>query len=220
MSTISPLVSVLLCAHNSRELVPIAIESYRHQTYPNLELVVVDDGDPIDFMVRGLPHLQYHYFPADNLAQKRNKGIREANGDIIVHFDSDDWSGPNRIIHQVSYLLEKNLEVVGYDRAFWFDTKTRKTAQACCGSWGASLCYRRDWALKHPLDETHTTCEDVSFLDTARAEDVLGELDGGDNFVALAHPGNERRPFGHPTWPFVHNRFLPEGFKKFIGVAE
>src|ERR1019366_781487 len=195
-----PMISVLLCTHNSRALLPIAIESYLSQEYENKELIVIDDGDDlIADMVKGIPGVHYHLVPARNLSQKRNAGIRLATGEIIVHFDSDDWSGPGRISHQVEHLIAHNLKVVGYSKAWWYDTRRSLATYATCGLWGATLCYDRQWALEHPWDETHTTCEDAWFLGQLGQNEV-GALEGGSHFVALAHNGNAQRPFGEPGW--------------------
>ena len=210
------MVSVLFCTHNSRALLPIAIESYLSQDYPDRELVVIDDGDDlIEDMVRDLPGVQYHLVSAENLSQKRNAGIRLAKGELIAHFDSDDFSGPRRISHQVAGM--QGAKVAGYGKAFWFHTGKKLTTYASCGVWGATLCYERNWALEHPWNEASRFCEDVWFLDQAKG--MIADLDGGDNFVALAHDGNAARPFGQPGWEIVSNETLPAGFRKFMGLA-
>ncbi len=159
---------------------------------------------------------RYHLFPADNLAQKRNAGVRAARGDVIIHFDSDDWSGPARIRHQMEELRRDHLSVVGYGSAFWYDVRRKVAAYPPCWLWGATLCYQRTWALEHPWDETLRMCEDVRFLEAARGN--LAVIDGGSNFVALAHEGNAPRPFGEQGWETVPNETLPEGFRRFMGL--
>lgn len=205
--------SVLLCTHDSRKMLPLAIESYLQQDYPSLELVVVDDGsDPIYDMVKDLPGLHYRWLPAENLSQKRNAGIAAARGEFIAHFDSDDWSGPRRISEQVEKLTQENAKVVGYSKAFWFDVRKNISCYASCGLWGAALTYERQWALGHPWDETKVSCEDGWFLKPAIESGVAVEMDGGDNFVALQHNGNAERPFRQSGWAIVGNEQLPKGF--------
>ena len=142
-------------------------------------------------------------------------GIRAARGDLIVHFDSDDWSGPDRISHQAEW-LSHGLKVVGYSRAWWYDTRNKLAAYPRCGLWGASLCYERQWALDHPWDEDRISCEDAWFLEPARSQGVSGEMEGGDNFVALAHGGNTMRPFGYEGWGIREYQELPAGFRQFM----
>lgn len=209
-----PLVSVLLCTHNSRELLPIAIDSYLSQNYPNRELVVVDDGDDlIEDMVKDIPNVQYHLFPARVLSQKRNAGIRFARGGIITHFDSDDWSGPERITNQVDFMFRGNFKVVGYNKAYWYDIRKKITTYASCGVWGAALTYNKAWALKHPWNETQCMCEDVLFLNPVLKDNLLGAMNGDMNFVALAHSNNAERPFGQIGWEIISNDCLPNMFK-------
>jgi glycosyltransferase involved in cell wall biosynthesis len=192
---------------------PLAIQSYLSQDYENKELIVIDDGDDlIQDMVKDIPGVRYYFYPADNLSQKRNAGLRFAEGDVVIHFDSDDWSGPGRMRHQVEHLQGR--KVTGYSKAFWYDTLTDRATYASCGLWGATLCYDRKWALSHPWDETRINCEDAFFLAPAVDENVIGEQEGGENFVALAHRRNFARPFGQSGWGIIANELLPEGFRR------
>ena len=213
------IISVLLCTRNNRNTLPMVIESYLSQDYPNLELIAVIDGEDTTYeLFKDVPNLVAPYMEHSvaNLAIKRNIGIRAAHGDIIVHFDSDDWSGAGRVRHQVEAMA--GVKVVSYSKAWWYDIRRQLATYADCGPWSASMCYERAWALEHPWDETRLTCEDGWFLEPVRESGMLRELDGGDNFVALSHGGNLPRPFGEPGWEIVPNRHLPEEFRKVMGL--
>jgi hypothetical protein len=112
--------------------------------------------------------------------------------------------------------MRDGMKVVGYSKAFWYDTRSNQASYASCGLWGASLLYEREWALKHPWDETKMTCEDGHFLKPAEESAKVVDIEGLDNFVALAHGGNAARPFGMPGWPIVANDRLPEGFREYV----
>jgi len=74
--------------------------------------------------------------------------------DIIVHWDDDDWSHPNRIAEQVAALQASEAEITGYSEALFWDTRR---GGGCGQAWryrgprpiGSSLCYwRRAWERK------------------------------------------------------------------------
>jgi predicted AlkP superfamily phosphohydrolase/phosphomutase len=94
------LVSVVLPTHNRRELVEQAIGSVRAQTYPNWELLVVDDAssDGTDRYLSSLddPRIRCFRSEGSGAAAARNVALDHANGDVVVHLDDDnrfdtDW---------------------------------------------------------------------------------------------------------------------------------
>lgn len=215
-------VSVLLCTHNSRRFLPMVLDCYRAQDYEDRELVIIDDGDDlIADLIEDMSGVTYIHHPARNLAAKRNVGLRFARGEYVAHFDSDDWSGPGRISHQLGMIHLFALKVVGYSQAFWYDTRQQLATFAQCGLWGATLCYERAWGLAHPWDEMRDTCEDAWFLDPAMKDlGALGEMSGDGHFVALAHERNAPRPFGEPGWDMIPCKALPAGFRVAMGIPE
>jgi len=219
---LNPLVSVLLCHNRLRHMVQMAIDSYLSQDYANRELVVVDDGpEPISDLVEHIPACRYFVYPARNLSEKRNFGIREARGEFIVHFDADDWSGPRRVSDQLSMLIARPAaRVSGYDRAYWYDFVDRRASRYVGGVWSATMIYHRDYALAHPWDESRYFIEDAPFVQQAQRQNVIMSQDGCDNFVATMHNRNSRRtPGDSMRWPFVQVEQLPEGFRRAAGLA-
>ncbi|QKZ02739.1 glycosyltransferase family 2 protein [Pseudomonas eucalypticola] len=107
-----PLVTVLIACYNHAAYVEASIMSVLNQTYPNIELLVIDDGSQDD-SVTVLSALQArHGFDLQvqenqGLSRTLNAGIARARGTLIVPFGSDDIMLPHRIATQVSYLAEK-----------------------------------------------------------------------------------------------------------------
>lgn len=106
----NPLVSVIIPSYNSRHWVGQAIDSVLNQTYPNVEIIVVDDGSTdgtADFLRDKYgDKIKYIYQPNGGLGNARNTGIRHAEGNFISFLDADDLLLPEKIAHQVQYFRE------------------------------------------------------------------------------------------------------------------
>ena len=112
-----PLVSVIITTFHNVEYLSRAIESVLHQTYPEIELIVVDDNPPDSEARRGTekvmeryPQVLYLKHPENrNGAAARNTGIRSAGGEYIAFLDNDDIYFGDHIRKCVD-VLEENPE--------------------------------------------------------------------------------------------------------------
>lgn len=108
MTTPRPLVSVVLPAYNVASHVGEAIRSVLAQGYPNLELIVVDDGSKDDtaaVVARDFPQVRLFRKENGGAATARNRGMREARGEYVAFLDSDDVWLPGKLNAQMAYLL-------------------------------------------------------------------------------------------------------------------
>lgn len=110
------LVTAIITTHNRKKLLKRAIDSVLHQTYNNIECIVVDDhsDDGTNDLCLQYP-VQYIYIPfieskGGNYA--RNKGIKAAKGKYIAFLDDDDYWLPTKIEKQVALLESKGCELV------------------------------------------------------------------------------------------------------------
>jgi glycosyltransferase involved in cell wall biosynthesis len=90
-----PLVSVVIPTYDRAGLLPRALDSVLAQDYPEFEVLVVDDGstDGTAGVVAGYGDPRIRYLRQDRnrgVAAARNRGLREARGDLIAFLDSDD----------------------------------------------------------------------------------------------------------------------------------
>ena len=90
-----PLVSVLIPCHNYGQYVGEAIESVLAQTYPNVEIVLVDDGstDNTREVVKKYPSVRYIYqehVGNHTPARAQNTGIPLCKGEFIICMGADD----------------------------------------------------------------------------------------------------------------------------------
>jgi len=93
------LVSVVIPCYGQAHYLGEAIESVLEQTYPHLEVVVVDDGsnDNASSIASRYPGVRCVREANGGMAQARNVGIRSTNGDFLVFLDADDRLLPEAI---------------------------------------------------------------------------------------------------------------------------
>jgi glycosyltransferase involved in cell wall biosynthesis len=110
-----PMASCIMPTMNRRSFVPLALKSFAAQDYPNKELLIIDDGDdPIEDLTTGLPGVRYLRLPRRlSIGAKRNLACAEAEGQIIAHWDDDDWYAPDRLRYQVTALLAGAADLTG-----------------------------------------------------------------------------------------------------------
>jgi glycosyltransferase involved in cell wall biosynthesis len=86
-----PLVSVVIPVYNGARFVAEAIESALAQTYPAIEVIVVDDGssDGTAQVVQSFP-VRYISQKNSGVSAARNHGIRQSRGKYVLFLDHDD----------------------------------------------------------------------------------------------------------------------------------
>ena len=112
----SPLVSVIIPCYNQGRFLAEAIESALGQTYPNVEVIVVNDGSTDDTAeVAANYKEQIIYLEQDNkgLPAARNAGIKIASGDFIATLDSDDTWMPHKLEMQMPLFHDHSVALVG-----------------------------------------------------------------------------------------------------------
>jgi glycosyltransferase involved in cell wall biosynthesis len=152
----APTVAAVMLVNGRESMVKRALASYHAQTYPNKRLVeLVNTGKPIGTL--------------------RNEANAHAKpGEIIAHFDSDDWSHPNRIAEQVALLQSSGAECVGYNEMlFWclsFDQTICKDQawiyRAAVPNYavGTSMAYWRETWERNPFPDRSEGCDDLDWF--------------------------------------------------------
>lgn len=231
---VAPLVSCIMPTRNRRPWVSRAISYFLRQTYPNAELVILDDGtDSVADLVPPDPRIRYERLAGStSLGEKRNLACEHARGDIILHWDDDDWMASRRIELQVEALLGAGSELCGLDRLIFLD---RRAAQAWeylyrgQRPWvaGGTLCYTRETWRRNPFSHV-SVGEDTRFV-WKRGVGRMTVLQDNTFYVTSIHGANTspRRTRG-PSWqpyPVDHVRTLlgpdwPDERESGGGVAE
>lgn len=161
------------------------------QSWAPRELVIIDDGEEPSFP-QGLEGTGIRYFRrADrlNLGAKRNLACHLAAGEVIIHFDSDDFYAPDRTFDQVMRLEASGKAVTSYRNIRFTDGVNWWRNTNWPGGYGASLAYRRDWWMKHPFPEMQCG-EDWYFVEAAMRANEFVATDAGEMMYATIHPDN------------------------------
>jgi glycosyltransferase involved in cell wall biosynthesis len=103
-------VSVIIPTYNRARLVGTAIESALAQDYPQIEVLVIDDGSSDgtrEMMARaygGNPKVRYLPKTNGGVSSARNLGIRESRGEFVALLDADDTWLPGKLALQIECL--------------------------------------------------------------------------------------------------------------------
>ncbi len=124
------------------------------------------------------------------MGDKRNFGCELAAGEIIAHWDDDDYSAPGRLSDQVGRLQSSGKAVTGYNQMLFTDGKDWWSYDGI-GNWaiGTSLCYRKDWWVAHPFLSLQVG-EDGQFVGEAQGQKQIVAIPAGDLMTATVHSGN------------------------------
>jgi len=129
-----PLVSVLITAYNRDQLLAEALESVLACTYPNIEIIVVDDCSTDDtagvvksFMQRDA-RIRY-YLNERNLGDypNRNRAASYARGEYFTYLDSDDKMLPDGLQRCMDVMLHHPRAGIGM---YWSGTGTQECPPA------------------------------------------------------------------------------------------
>ena len=110
-ASVMPLVSVIMPAYNVAPYLEMAVASVMRQTYPSVELIVVDDGstDETHSMAQRLQQrwperIRLLHHENRGLAETRNTAMQTARGKYFALLDSDDAWDPEFLASQISVL--------------------------------------------------------------------------------------------------------------------
>lgn len=190
------LISCIMPTRNRRSFVKQAIWYFIRQDYPEKELVIVDDGEdlvkdlvPTDQRIRYIPLGRQA-----TIGEKRNIAIEASRGQMIAHWDDDDWSAPDRLSRQKWALESTGAAVVGArhllhyylnaGEAWIFQYPNNGVPWLA----GCTLLYRRAAWQAHPFPPLSSN-EDMAFLRAEPAEHIHAMADRSF-CIAVMHASN------------------------------
>lgn len=115
-------ISVIVPIYKVEKYLCRCVDSLLAQTYPNMEIILVDDGSPdkcgllCDRYAEEYPHVRVIHKENGGLSSARNAGIAAATGAYIGFIDSDDYVAPDMYAKLCAALEENsaNISICNY----------------------------------------------------------------------------------------------------------
>ncbi len=196
MSEGAGLISCIMPTADRRAFVPLAIRAFLGQDYAPRELIVLDDGtDPVADLMPADERIRYIRLERRlSVGAKRNRGCEMARGDLIAHWDDDDWSAPGRLSQHAQTMAEAGGDACGLARVWFYDPVRRLAWEYRYpddGSpWvaGGTLCYRKALWRQRPFADVEVG-EDTRFIWSLAGARIVPMADNRF-YVATIHSGN------------------------------
>ena len=120
-----PFVSVIIPTYNGSRFIKETVQSVIGQTYPNIEIIIVDDGstDNTPDIVKSIndPRLIHIRQANSGVSMARNHGIDISHGDYIAFLDHDDVWLPHKLERQLQLFKEDPNIAMVYSDTFIID---------------------------------------------------------------------------------------------------
>ena len=187
-----PSVCAIMLADGRQAMVERAIGSFARQTYPGAWLLIYDTGRPLLDLELGdrMMHAKSGPFDGKNIGRLRNQAAELAReADVLIHWDSDDFSHPARLAEQVEAL--QGYRVTGYhSMLFWDETKRQCFRYKGAPNFliGTSLCYWRETWKATPFPELNAG-EDTAWQKGLRKH-AVSSIDKEPRMIASIHASN------------------------------
>jgi hypothetical protein len=200
----APMLSVIIPVHNGARFLAEAVGSVLAQDYPRIEIIVVDDGstDEIEAAVRALP-VDVRFIRQHNTgaAGARNRGFREASGEVLAFLDVDDLWPLGALGALIARLAEAPDLDVAHGHAQLFSIEPGSSAHRYFSHPGESFpyyigaaVYRREALEKVGLfDESLRFSEDTDWFVRARERGARIEKLDQTTLLVRRHEDNMTR---------------------------
>lgn len=201
----SPYVSCIMPTANRPNYVALAAAYFLDQDFKDVELIVVDDGkESVRSMIPDSRRIKYFYTdPIGTIGKKRNYACERASGEIIMHWDDDDWYGHEWISRQITALTQSGADICGLNQILFFSPLVNKFWNYANKDqerpWlaGATMAYRKSFWQDHPFKDIQIG-EDYDYIWNTGAK--IYAHDYTDGFIATLHAGNTTlKPFEKPS---------------------
>ena len=189
----NPLISCIMATRDRADFVPRAIRCFQEQTYPNLELVIVDHGTvPVNEIVKsfGDDRIRYEHIPDPEMltGDVKNRTVANATGEFIAVWDDDDWHHPARLMVQFERMRRFQADACFLKRLIVAWPERNLYAYSPRWLWEGSLVSRK--AGIQPYGSRRSGGDTVQKHATFTADQRVVELDMPDLYIYRIHGRN------------------------------
>ena len=225
----APLVSCIMPTADRPQFVRRAVEWFRRQTWSHRELVVVDAGRvPIAGLLPDDLSITYLRAPmGTRVGTMRNSACDRARGELIAHWDDDDWFAPTRLERQVAAVRHSGKAMCGITSPYYFDLTSgrawRYVGRHVGRPWLTMLMYRRALWRRHRFSTTPVGSDTRFVWSVPRREQLeMAALDAAALMVCSIHGDNvSPKNTDGPSWQSVPvdevRRVVGDDWRSFAG---
>ncbi len=230
------LVSIIIPCFNAEKWIKEAIESCFKQSYPRLEIIVIDDGSTdrsLEILKSYQSKIIWETGPNRGGNYARNRGFSLSKGEYIQFLDADDYFAPNKIENQVKCLEETKADIVYGDITYQHHLPDGKIVLEPANFFGISgeqadvlesllvygclppvaYLFRREIILKsRGWDESLKAGQDRDFL--------ISLLLNGAKIVYQCGFDSVYRRYGNVTVSTANKKLLVQSFCQVLDKAE
>lgn len=192
-----PLVSCLMITGNRPVRAALAIDCFVRQTYPQRELVILDDGptETLAGYVKALanPQIRLIRLPPTNqsLGELRNVAVDAASGDLVCQWDDDDLYDPDRLRWQVATIATTSTAACFLERWTMVWSDGPRIGLSTRRIWEGSMVADRSSMARYPAIRRG---EDSAVTDQIVQRSRVALLDRPDLYTYLVHGSNTFPP--------------------------
>lgn len=110
-------VSVIIPVYNDEKYLEQCVESVLHQTYKNLEIILVDDGSTdntpeiCEYYRENYSQVRVLYKKNGGVGSSRNAGLAMATGDYVLFVDDDDWIDIHHVEDLYNLMIKNDADI-------------------------------------------------------------------------------------------------------------
>lgn len=160
-----PVISILVPVYNGQDYLENGIESIQAQTYPQKEIIIINDGSTDDTgnickeLIQKYDNIQVISLNDEGVSAARNAGIERACGDYLMFVDADDRLHPEMLWNLYDALKRSSSDVAGCGFFSWTEEKEWKEQIQLKYGTGLKLhILQRDELLEEIAEGRDTRC--------------------------------------------------------------